>query len=108
VIALDVILADAGDPAETQELSDALREAPNLVLSCELIDDPLRWEDPRPELSRWAVALGHVHAQPDDRDQVMRAIPLEKRGRTLTWPLRWLRERWKPKPATAGTPGPRR
>lgn len=52
VIALDVILADAGDPAETQELSEALREAPNLVLSCELIDDPLRWEDLRPELSR--------------------------------------------------------
>jgi hypothetical protein len=41
--ALDVIVADAGDPAETQELSDALREAPNLVLSCELVDDPLRW-----------------------------------------------------------------
>lgn len=88
VIALDVILADAGDPAETQELSDALREAPNLVLSCELIDDPLRWEDPRPELSRWAVALGHVYAQPDDRDQVMRAIPLEKRAGTVQrWAL---------------------
>jgi hypothetical protein len=24
--------------------------------------------------------LGHVYAQPDARDQVMRAIPLEKRG----------------------------
>jgi hypothetical protein len=29
-------------------------------------------------------------------------------GRTLSWPPRWLRGRWKPKPATAGTPGPRR
>ena len=47
VIALDVILADAGDPAETQELSDALGEAPNLVLCRELIDDPLRREDSR-------------------------------------------------------------
>jgi hypothetical protein len=34
--------------------------------------------------------------------------PSFRLGRTLTWPLRWLRERWKPKPATAGTPGPRR
>jgi CHASE2 domain-containing sensor protein len=47
VVALDVILADAGDPAETRELSCALGEAPNPVLSCELVDDPLRWEDPR-------------------------------------------------------------
>jgi hypothetical protein len=34
--------------------------------------------------------------------------PSFRLGRTLTGPLRWLRERWKPKPATAGTPGPRR
>ena len=88
VIALDVILADAGDPAETQELSDALREAPNLVLSCELIDDPLRWEDPRRSFPDWAVDFGHVDAEPDDRDQLMRAIPLDKRAGTVQrWAL---------------------
>lgn len=47
VVALDVILADAGDPAKTRELSCALGEPPNPVLSCELVDDSLRWEDPR-------------------------------------------------------------
>lgn len=88
VIAMDLILADAGDPVETRELSEALRSAPNLVLSCELIDTPPRWEDPRPEFSRWAVALGHAYAQPDDQDQVMRSIPLEKRaGITQRWAL---------------------
>ncbi len=87
-VAVDLILADAGDPAESRELSDALRGAPNLVLSCELIDEPPRWEDPRPEFSRWAKALGHVYAQPDDNDSVMRAIPLEKRaGNAQRWAL---------------------
>jgi signal transduction histidine kinase len=87
-VAVDVILADAGDPAESRELSAAFRSAPNLVLSCELIDHPLRWEDPRPEFAQWAAALGHVYAQPDDADGVMRAIPLEKRaGKQQRWAL---------------------
>jgi signal transduction histidine kinase len=87
-VAVDVILADAGDPSDSRELSEALHSAPNLVLSSELIDHPLRWEDPRPEFSQWAVALGHVYAQPDDADGIMRAIPLEKRaGNQQRWAL---------------------
>jgi len=87
-VAVDLILADAGDPAESRELSEALRGAPNLVLSCELIGEPVRWEDPQPEFARWAKALGHVYAQPDDNDSVMRAIPLEKRaGNAQRWAL---------------------
>lgn len=88
LIAMDLILADAGDPIETRELSEALRGVPNLVLSCELIDSPPRWEDPRPEFARWAVAVGHAYAQPDDQDQVLRSIPLEKRaGLMQRWAL---------------------
>src|SRR5438552_3255653 len=47
VIAVDVILADKGDPKEDAELAEAFRAAPNLVLDCELIEDGKRWEDPR-------------------------------------------------------------
>ena len=54
-VAVDVILADAGDPVETEELAEALHGTPNLVLSCELIGSPLRWEDPRPEFARQAA-----------------------------------------------------
>ncbi len=87
-VAVDLILADAADPADSRELSEALRGAPNLVLSSELIGNPLRWEDPRPEFSRYAAALGHVYAQPDDADGIMRAIPLEKRaGHQQRWAL---------------------
>ena len=87
-VAVDLILADAGDLDETRELADALHAAPNLVLSCELIDQPVRWEDPWPEFSRSAKALGHIYAQTDDQDSVLRAIPLEKRaGTQQRWAL---------------------
>ena len=87
-VAVDVILADPGEPAESAELAEAFRATPNLVLSSLLIDEPARWENPRPEFARWAAALGHVHAQPDDRDSVTRWIPLDKRaGHEQRWAL---------------------
>jgi signal transduction histidine kinase len=88
VVAVDVILADKGDPQEDAELAEAFRAAPNLVLDCELIEDGKRWEDPRPEFRRPAAALGHVHAQPDAHDSVTRAIPLELHtGMDQRWAL---------------------
>jgi signal transduction histidine kinase len=87
-VAVDVILADAGDPGENQQLADSFRQTPHLVLASELIDDPPRWEDPRPEFSRWAAALGHVYAQPDDADSVTRVIPLDKHaGHEQRWAM---------------------
>jgi signal transduction histidine kinase len=86
-VVVDVILADAGDPGESRELEQTFRQTPGLVLASELIDDPPRWEDPRPEFSRWAV-LGHVYAQPDDADAVTRVIPLDKRvGHEQRWAI---------------------
>jgi signal transduction histidine kinase len=41
------------------------------------MDDPARWEDPRPDFARWAKASGHVYAKPDDRDSVTRGIRLD-------------------------------
>jgi signal transduction histidine kinase len=87
-VAVDVILADAGNPGENQQLADSFRQTPHLVLASELIDDPPRWEDPRPEFSRWAASLGHVYAQPDDADSVTRVIPLDKHaGHEQRWAM---------------------
>ena len=58
-VAVDVILADRGDPAEDAALADAFHATPNLVLSTELIDGGRLWEDPRPEFAGGAK-LGHV------------------------------------------------
>ncbi|PWU10357.1 MAG: hypothetical protein C5B51_04425 [Terriglobia bacterium] len=86
-VAVDVILADAGDPAENRELAEAFHQTPRLVLASELIDNPPRWENPRPEFARWAAAVGHVYALPND-DAVTRVIPLDKQaGHEQRWAL---------------------
>ena len=74
VVAIDVILADRGDPREDQALAAALHATHNLVLSTELIDGGKIWEDPLPEFAENA-RLGHVSAVPDP-DTVTRKILL--------------------------------
>ena len=87
-VAVDVILAERSqDPAVDAALAQAFQATPNLVLSCELIDDGRQWEEPLAEFRRGA-ALGHVYADPDKNDSVTRAIPLEKRsGHVRRWAL---------------------
>jgi signal transduction histidine kinase len=87
-VAVDVILAERSqDPAVDAALAQAFHATPNLVLSCELIDDGREWEEPLKEFRRGA-ALGHVYADPDKNDSVTRAIPLEKRsGHVRRWAL---------------------
>jgi signal transduction histidine kinase len=87
-VAVDVILAERSqDPAVDAALAQAFHATPNLVLSCELIDDGRQWEDPLAEFRRGA-ALGHVYADPDKNDTVTRVIPLEKRsGHVRRWAL---------------------
>ena len=87
-VAVDVILTDRGDPTEDSELADALCRTPNLVLSSLLMDNPVRWEDPKPEFARCAAKIGHVHAEPDENDSITRSIPLIKRaGRDQRWAI---------------------
>ena len=74
VVAIDVILADRGDPKEDAALAAALRATPNVVLSTELIDGGKMWEDPRPEFAENAK-LGDVSVNPD-HDEVTRKILL--------------------------------
>jgi signal transduction histidine kinase len=75
-VAVDVILADRGDPSGDAALAAALQATPNLVLSTELIDSGRIWEDPLPEFARGA-RLGHVAALQDD-DGVTRSIPVDQ------------------------------
>jgi len=88
-VAVDVILTDqGGNEEEDAGLADALCRTPKLVLSALLMDNPLRWEDPKPEFRRCAAAVGHVHAEPDDNDNTTRSISLEKiAGRDRRWAL---------------------
>jgi len=78
VVAVDVTLADRGDPAADARLEAVFRRTPNLVLPCELVESGRRWEEPQARFRQWAVALGHVHADPDPLDNVTRQIPLMK------------------------------
>jgi signal transduction histidine kinase len=75
-VAVDVILADRGDPAEDAALAAAFRSTPNLVLSTELIDGGRIWEDPRPEFANGA-RLGHVSTLMD-KDGVTRSILIDQ------------------------------
>jgi signal transduction histidine kinase len=88
-VAIDVTLTDPGDnPADDQALQQAFCATPRLVLSSLLMDEPVRWEDPKPEFAKCAAAIGHVHAEPDDNDSVTRSISLEKYvGRDRRWAL---------------------
>jgi signal transduction histidine kinase len=86
-VAIDVILADAGEAAEDAALEAALSKVPNLVLSCELLSDG-RWQLPIERFRRHAVALGHVHGDPGPLDGVSRVAPLEKAAsRQRYWAL---------------------
>ena len=87
-VAIDVILTDRGeDPGADKALADAFCQTPHLVLSALLMDDPVRWEDPKP-FARCAAAIGHVHAEPDDNDSITRSISLEKyAGNDRRWAL---------------------
>lgn len=88
VVAIDLILAEESDPEEDRLLTEALASTPGLILSCDLVGQPPRWQNPLPHLARSAVAVGHVHANPDDEDSVNRDIPLEKvAGHERRWAL---------------------
>jgi signal transduction histidine kinase len=76
-VAVDVILADQADPKDDLALAAALREAPNVVLAAELIDDDRQWEGPRAEFLAGKAAVGHVSVHPDN-DHVTRKILLQQ------------------------------
>jgi signal transduction histidine kinase len=78
VVAVDMILADSSEAAALDELLEkAFSNTNNLVLATYLWERG--WDNPKPGFARFAKAIGHVHADPDRYDNVVRQIPLEKR-----------------------------
>jgi signal transduction histidine kinase len=78
VVAVDMVLADRGDPAEDNRLLHAMQSTKNLVLATHLENG--RWENPLDGFRRAAAALGHDRADEHSRDGVTRQIPIEERG----------------------------
>ena len=86
VIALDVVLVDAGEAGEDKLLAEAFRQFSAMVLPCELLPGP-RWKLPQRQFLEAVPSLGHVHAEPD-ADGMSRHMPLEKSGdRQRYWAL---------------------
>jgi signal transduction histidine kinase len=86
VLAVDAQLADEHTSAEDAPLEAALAKTTNLVLACDLV--PGGWQDPAPRFRKWAAAVGHVHAAPDEHDSLTRELPLEKAaGRDRRWAM---------------------
>jgi signal transduction histidine kinase len=82
-VAIDLVLADP--PANT-ELAAAFAKIPNLILATDLADGA--WESPLPEFRGTRSRIGHVHAAPNEHDNIFRQIPLEKAAqRERHWAL---------------------
>ena len=85
-VAIDVTLADRMDPKIDEDLADAMRTTPNLVLATDLSNDA--WDEPLPQFVKYAAALGHVHAAPDNDDEITRGVWLQKTsGNKGKWAL---------------------
>jgi signal transduction histidine kinase len=85
-VAIDVVLSEAGSGDDN--LEEAFRNTPNLILPSELLADGQRWSDPLPRFRRYAAAIGQVHAQLNQFDAISREIPLEKAtARERRWAL---------------------
>ena len=78
VVALDVILADRGDPVEDARLASAMQRTHNLVLAADLVKDG--WEEPMASFRPFAAAVGHIYADEESRDGVTRQITLEQQA----------------------------
>jgi signal transduction histidine kinase len=77
-VAVDITLADAGDPAEDARLASAMERTPSLVLACEMMPDGSAWQDPVRGFRARAAALGHVSTLAGPYDDVNRRITLER------------------------------
>jgi signal transduction histidine kinase len=85
VVAIDIILHDAGDPVENDRLAAVLQKTRSLVLASDLIPDSGVWENPLPAFRKSAEAVGHIHAAPDP---ISRVLPLELAGgRDRRWAM---------------------
>ncbi len=87
-VAIDLILADEGEERSDARLETAFSKTPNLILPADLLPDRSGWEEPIQRFRKYAVQVGHVHADLDKYDSVSRALPLMKAaGKVRHWAL---------------------
>ncbi|MGH9675035.1 MAG: CHASE2 domain-containing protein, partial [Bryobacteraceae bacterium] len=87
VVVIDLLLAGQGEyPEDDARLEAALGRSRSVVLAASLTSRG--WEEPYEPFARRAAAIGHVQADADPHDNVVRRVPLEKaHGRTRRWAL---------------------
>ena len=85
-VGLDIIYAEATEPADDHRLAEAIAENKRVVLPVQLFENAsatvvgqteIEWLKPLPELERVAARLGHAHAAPGV-DGTLRTIQLSK------------------------------
>jgi len=77
-IGLDILLSEAEDARDDNDLGKALREAGNVVLAAKLGGSPQRlWADPLPLFLANSAGVGHVQAV-EDADGICRSVPVRE------------------------------
>ena len=78
VVAVDITLAEPGDPQADAALERVFARLPHVVLACEMTPDGKLWQDPPANFRKPGSALGHVNAMPGPYDAINRRIALER------------------------------
>ncbi len=77
-IGLDILLSEAEDTRNDDDLAQAFREAGNVVLATKVAGSPQRvWADPLPLFLSASAGLGHVQAV-EDADGICRRVPVRE------------------------------
>jgi signal transduction histidine kinase/CHASE2 domain-containing sensor protein len=87
-IGLDILLSEASEVSDDNDLAQAIGDAGNVVLAAKLSNSPNRlWNDPLHLLRARAAGVGHVQAVMDS-DGIGRRVPLvEASADGPRWPL---------------------
>jgi signal transduction histidine kinase/CHASE2 domain-containing sensor protein len=77
-IGLDILLSEAEDARNDDDLAKAFREAGNVILAAKLGGSPQRmWADPLPVFLANSTGIGHVQAV-EDADGICRSVPVRE------------------------------
>lgn len=77
-IGLDILLSEAEDSRDDEDLGTALQEAGNVVLAAKLSGSSQRlWVDPLPLFLANSAGVGHVQAV-EDADGICRSVPVRE------------------------------
>lgn len=79
VVGLDILLSEPEDEQNDSDLSNAIRDAGNVVLAAKISasEESRLWVDPLPRLAEGAAGIGHVQTALDP-DGVCRRVPVSE------------------------------